>query len=54
MSSQIIKKAIPNEYLFDFLNKCAIKNNEYYKFDISSYKKANYLDILESFTENFI
>lgn len=54
MSSQIIKKNIPNEYLFDFLNECAVKNDEYYKFDMNSYKKAAYLDILYKFNENLV
>jgi hypothetical protein len=54
MSSQIIKKNIPNEYLFDFLNECAVKNDEYYKFDTNSYKKAAYLDILDKFNENLV
>ena len=31
MSSQIIKKNIPNEVLFEFLEKCTKKVNDYYK-----------------------
>jgi hypothetical protein len=54
MSSQIIKKYIPNEVLFEFLEKCATKVNDYYKFDINSYKRCVYLDQLNDFTTSLI
>jgi hypothetical protein len=40
MKSQIFKNNIPNEMLFDFLNKTCVKNNNHHSFDKSAYKKG--------------
>ena len=47
--SQIFKKNIPKEYLFNFLSKCCDLNNDKYTFSKSSYKKAKFDKIVEPF-----
>ena len=50
--SQIFKKDIPKEYLFDFLNKCCVVNNKKYTFSKSSYKKAKLEKLVEPFCKS--
>ena len=47
--SQIFKKNIPKEYLFNFLSKCCNLTNDKYTFSKSSYKKAKFEKIVEPF-----
>lgn len=52
MSSQIIKKQIPNEFIFSFLEHIyAFKTNKYYIINSTSYKKAVFKDILDCFID---
>lgn len=52
MSSQIFKKKIENEVLFNLLDKLCIKNNTYYIFNNSSYKKGSFFDdTIQTFLE---
>jgi hypothetical protein len=44
MASQIFKKQIEYEILFNLLDKLCIKNNTYYIFNNSSYKKGTFFD----------
>jgi hypothetical protein len=39
MTSQIFRKNVPNELLFDLLDKICLKTDKYYLLDINSYKK---------------
>lgn len=39
MLTQIFKKDIPIEFLFELLEKISVKNDKYYIVDINSYKK---------------
>jgi len=39
MSSQIFRKIVPKEILFDLLEKVCIKTDKYYLIDMNSYKK---------------
>jgi hypothetical protein len=54
MSSQIFIKPIPQTILFDLLDKICIKNNKYYILDKISYKKGEYLQLLNSFYEELL
>ena len=49
MSSQIFKSQVPNELLFDFLNKTTSKTDKRYIFNKNSYKKA----LLDNFIIDF-
>ena len=51
MSSQIFKNPVPQNILFELLDKICIKNNKYYILDKISYKKGEYLQILSPFYE---
>lgn len=43
MKTQIFKNNVPNEILYDFLDKIySFKNDKYYTIDILSYKKGIY------------
>lgn len=51
MISQIFKKRVDKQLLFNFLNQVSLKGATKYIFDNSSYKKAGLLNILEPFIE---
>lgn len=51
MTKQIIKKDIPIKILIDILNKITTKQNNYYIINKICFKKAEYLKILENFTD---
>ena len=52
MISQIFKKRVDKQILFDFLNQVSLKGATKYIFDNGSYKKAGLLNILEPFIED--
>jgi hypothetical protein len=54
MSSQIFKEPIPQNILFDLLDKICTKNEKYYVLNKPSYKKAEYLQILDQFYEQIL
>jgi hypothetical protein len=39
MSSQIFRKKVPNEILFDLLEKICLKTDKYYLIDMNAYRK---------------
>jgi hypothetical protein len=39
MSSQIFRKNVPNEFLFELLDKICLKTDKYYLLDMNSFKK---------------
>jgi hypothetical protein len=49
MSTQIFKKKIPNEYLFELLDKICVKNKDYYLINIISFKKGMYKNYIKDF-----
>lgn len=49
MSSQIFKNKIPNQMLFDLLNKICIKNDKYYLFNNDAFKKGVFLEEIQNF-----
>ena len=51
MSVQIFKRNIPDNILFSFLERNALKNAKYFIFNKNSYKKAQYNESLLSFIE---
>lgn len=52
MSKQIFKNEIPKEILFNLIDKISNINNNYYLINKISYKKAEYLNLLEPFYSN--
>ena len=51
MSSQIFKKSVPKEKLFELLDTICIKTNKYYLFDVNAYKKGMYNKKIQEFCE---
>ena len=49
MSTQIIKNQIPNNILFDLLDKICLKNEKHYTFNIESFKKGIYSEEIQNF-----
>jgi len=52
MSTQIFKNKVPYELLFDILDKLCVKNDKYYIFNMDSFKKGLYKDLIPQFLEN--
>ena len=52
MNSQIFKKNIPNEFLFNFLEKICLKTDKYYLIDYNAYKKMLFNDLQQGFWES--
>ena len=52
MSSQIFKKKIPKEILFNFLEKNSKKKNNSFIFTKTSFKKAQFNNLIEPFCES--
>ena len=51
MPSKIFKENVPDEEIFIFLDKIALKTENYYQIDINSYKKMIYNKYNEEFIE---
>ena len=49
MSSQIFKNQMPNNLLFDLLDKICLKNEKHYTFTIDSFKKGIYNESIQNF-----
>jgi len=52
MLSQIFKYEIPDDFLFDFLEKICEKTDSYYLVYIACYKKIYLLDLKQSFIDS--
>ena len=52
MPSQIFKESVPSSELFNFLEKVAKKEDHKYIFDVYSFKKAIYKNIIPDFINN--
>jgi hypothetical protein len=51
MSTQIFKNNIPNNVIFELLNKISLKNDKHYIFNIESFKKGIYTNDIQKFIE---
>ena len=51
MSAQIFKNIIPKKHLFDLFENISIKNDKYYIFNIESFKKGMFKEIIVNFIE---
>jgi formylmethanofuran dehydrogenase subunit E-like metal-binding protein len=51
MSTQIFKKKIPNEYLFELLDKICVKTKDYYLVNHISFKKGTYNNYIKDFLD---
>jgi len=49
MSTQIFKNQIPNNVLFDLLDKICLKNEKHYTFNMVSFKKGIYSEEIQKF-----
>jgi len=51
MSTQIFKKKIPNEILFELFDIICLKNEKHYIFNIDSFKKGVFKENIQKFIE---
>jgi hypothetical protein len=51
MGSQIFKSIIPNDRFYELINEICLKNEKYYIFNLESYKKGIYKEIIPKFIE---
>jgi hypothetical protein len=51
MSSQIFKRKVPDEFLFNLLNLICIKTEKYYIINYDSYKKGIFNEYISDFVE---
>ena len=51
MSTQIFKNNIPNELLFELLDKICLKNEKHYIFNTDSFKKGIYNTFIDDFIQ---
>jgi hypothetical protein len=49
MSTQLFKKNIPNEYLFELLEKICLKTEKYYLIDLNAFRKLVFYNYFEEF-----
>tara|TARA_B100000575_G_C22625784_1_gene387690 strand:- start:117 stop:443 length:327 start_codon:yes stop_codon:yes gene_type:complete len=52
MNSQIFKKDIPNDLLFDLLDKISLKTDKYYLIDYNAYKKLVFNGLYKGFCDS--
>jgi hypothetical protein len=52
MSTQIFKKDIPNEILFNLLDNICIQNDKHYILNNESFKKGLFNEFIQQFIEN--
>lgn len=52
MSVQIFKKEVPNDFLFELLNKICVKTKEAYIINNISFKKGMYNNLITNFFES--
>jgi len=52
MSSQIFRKKVPNEILFDLLEKICFKTDKYYLIDINAFRKLLFHNYHTEFCES--
>jgi len=52
MSSQIFKKNIPNEKLFQLLDSICLKNEKHYILNVDSFKKGVFKELIQQFLNN--
>ena len=53
MSTQIFKKAIPNEAIFNLLEQICIKTDKYYIFNLDAFKKGIFKEFISKFIETY-
>jgi hypothetical protein len=51
MTKQIFKAPVPNDYLFQFLDKICLKTDKYYLVDMNSYRKMLFYSYNDELSE---
>ena len=54
MTSQIFKKKIPNELLFNLLDSICMKNEKHYTFNLNAFKKGMFNETISNFFKECI
>ena len=54
MSSQIFKKSIPSEKLFNLLDQICLKNEKHYTLNSESYKRGIFKEVIPNFLTDCI
>jgi hypothetical protein len=49
MSTQLFKEKMPNDTIFDLLDKICLKNEKYYIFNLETFKKGIYNELIQEF-----
>jgi hypothetical protein len=49
MSTQLFKRAVPKEYLFELLEKICVKTDKYYLIDLNAFRKLVFYNYYEDF-----
>ena len=49
MSTQLFKKPVPKEYLFELLEKICVKTDKYYLIDVNAFRKLVFYNYYEDF-----
>jgi len=52
MSSQIFRKPVPKEMLFELLEKICVKNDKYYLIDMNAYRKLVFYNYQTDFCDS--
>ena len=52
MTKQIFRNSVPDELLFDFLEKIALKTEKYFLIDMNTYKKMIFYKYNDEFCES--
>ena len=51
MPTQTFKQDVPNELLFNLLDKICLKNEKHYTFNIESFKRGLFKELIQKFIE---
>jgi len=54
MLKQIFKTSIPNQIMFDLLDKICLKTDKYYLFDMNAFRKMTFYHLFEPFSQAII
>jgi hypothetical protein len=54
MPNQIFKKDIPNELFFELLDSICLKNEKHYIYNLDSFKKGVYTELIQNFIEECV
>jgi hypothetical protein len=54
MSTQIFKKNLPNEVLFDLLDSICLKNEKHYTLNVEAFKRGVFKELVQKFINDCV